>query len=70
MNAPVSLTALPRGNYTDSPLCAPRSGKRFYQCPICGGWVDSADLAQVVEHEGGLRISATTALPTDAAEAS
>jgi hypothetical protein len=45
-------TSSPRGSYTGNALCAPRSGRRFYQCPICGGWVDSADPLQMAEHEG------------------
>jgi Zn-finger nucleic acid-binding protein len=70
MNAPAPRAALPRGNYTGSPLCAPRSGRRFYQCPICGGWVDSADLAQMVEHEAIPSFAAVEAAPIEIAEAS
>jgi hypothetical protein len=70
MTVPVPSAALLRGTYTGSPLCAPRGGRRFYQCPICGGWVDSADHAQVAEHEGVPALTAATAIPPDAAEAS
>jgi hypothetical protein len=42
----------PRGSYTGNALCAPRNGRRFFQCPVCGGWVDSTDPQQVAEHEG------------------
>jgi hypothetical protein len=41
-----------RGTYTGNALCAPRGGRRFFQCPICGGWVDSSDVQQMAEHEG------------------
>jgi hypothetical protein len=68
MNSPVPVIAPVRGSYTGAPLCEPRAGKRFYQCPICGGWVDSTDLKQVAEHEGNTPL--TAALPTDAAQAS
>ena len=54
MTAPVQTIVIPRGIYTGAPLCRPRGGGRFYQCPICGGWVDGADLRQVNEHEGGM----------------
>ena len=47
-----SATSSPRGIYTGNVLCTPRSGHRFYQCPICGGWVDSTNLKQMAEHEG------------------
>lgn len=67
MNAPAATAALPRGDYTGNPLCAPpRHGRRFYQCRICGGWVDSTDARQVAEHEG-IALPAATATPVDAA---
>ena len=53
MTVPVQTTVIPRGTYTGVPLCGPRTSQRFYQCPICGGWVDGADMHQVMEHEGG-----------------
>jgi hypothetical protein len=52
MSSATQTTSTPRGVYTGSPLCAPRGGRRFYQCPICGGWVDSSDPRQMAEHEG------------------
>jgi hypothetical protein len=45
MNVLAPPPALPRGTYTGNPIVAPRAGRRFYQCPICGGWVDSNDAA-------------------------
>lgn len=65
-----SATSSPRGIYTGNVLCTPRSGQRFYQCPICGGWVDSSDALQMAEHEGEVPLSAATAIPPDAAQAS
>jgi hypothetical protein len=70
MNAPAPRAALPRGTYTGSPLCAPRSGRRFYQCPICGGWVDSTDPRQTMEHEAIPSFAAAEAPPAEVAEAS
>jgi hypothetical protein len=26
--------------------------EHFYRCSACGGWVDSRDLSQVLDHEG------------------
>jgi hypothetical protein len=70
MNAPTLPTALPRGSYTGAPLGGPRPGHRFYQCRICGGWVDSHDLIQVAEHEGVSALSPAAVLPPDTAKAS
>jgi hypothetical protein len=53
MTVPVETSVIPRGTYTGTPLCRPRGSQRFYQCPICGGWVDGTDMRQVIEHEGG-----------------
>jgi hypothetical protein len=63
-------TSSPRGTYTGNALCAPRGGRRFFQCPVCGGWVDSSDAQQMAEHEGEAPLSAATAIPPDAAQAS
>ena len=52
MTVPVETSAIPRGTYTGAPLCRPRGRDRFYQCPICGGWLDGTDMRQVMEHEG------------------
>jgi hypothetical protein len=70
MNAPAPPAAPPRGSYTGSPLCAPPSGKRFYQCPICGGWVDSMDVVQMTEHEAVPSFTAVEAPLIEVAEAS
>jgi hypothetical protein len=67
MTAPVETSVIPRGSYTGEPLCRPRDGRRFYQCPICGGWVDGADMRQVMEHEGA---AAPVALDGTIAQAS
>jgi hypothetical protein len=69
MTALVQTSVIPRGTYTGTPLCRPRGNERFYQCPICGGWIDAADPHQVMEHEGGASpIQATPVMPV--AEAS
>jgi hypothetical protein len=52
MSSTTQTTSSPRGTYTGNALCAPRGGRRFFQCPICGGWVDSSDARQMAEHEG------------------
>jgi hypothetical protein len=63
MNAPAPTVAFPRGDYTGNPLCAPRNGRRFYQCPICGGWVDSTDPLQMAEHEGKIPLTPVAESP-------
>jgi hypothetical protein len=40
------------GEYTGKPLGQPDGRRRFYQCAVCGGWVDSFDAGQVAEHDG------------------
>lgn len=52
MTAPIQGEVWPRGSYTHQPLFRLNGKGRFYQCPICGGWVDGADVQQVIEHEG------------------
>lgn len=52
MTSSAHTTAILRGPYTGKALCRPKDGARFFQCPICGGWVDSDDLCQVSQHEG------------------
>jgi hypothetical protein len=52
MTSSAQTTAIPRGPYMGRALCRPKDGARFFQCPICGGWVDGDDLWQVSLHEG------------------
>jgi hypothetical protein len=40
-----------RGASTGALLQRPRPDRQFYQCPTCGGWVDSTDPIQVARHE-------------------
>ena len=51
MTSQAPTPASPCGSYTGTPLCQPRNDRRFYQCPVCGGWVDSTDPRQLAEHE-------------------
>jgi hypothetical protein len=69
VTAPVQTTIVPRGSYTGTPLCRPRGGGHFYQCPICGGWVDATDPHEVIAHEGETTLVQAGSL-TSAAKAS
>jgi hypothetical protein len=47
---------IPRGKYIGRRVDKNVTDERehFMRCPLCGGWIDMRDLAQVFEHEGPL----------------
>jgi hypothetical protein len=48
------IVEFPRGKRIGHRLCDLATEERFYRCPACGGWVDSRELGQVLDHEGPL----------------
>jgi hypothetical protein len=48
------VTDIPRGRHIGRRVGDPPKDEveHFIRCPACEGWIDSRDLAQVLEHEG------------------
>jgi hypothetical protein len=49
----IARMTIRRGEIIGRPVGGQPRGdaEHFIQCPACGGWIDSRDLAQVLEHE-------------------
>lgn len=49
------MTDIPRGKYIGERVGGPpvkSEAEHFFQCSVCGGWVDMRDLGDVFAHEG------------------